>query len=106
MIDSEPRTCVSLTTSLRAKAGRESAVEAALDALARAVAREEAGCLLYRPVRSRHDPQHFLVFERYRDDEALAAHANSEHFRAAIPGLLDCLSEPPALALYDELAAP
>ena len=106
MSDPAAPTCVSVTTVLRAKPGCEAAVEAALDGLARAVRRDEAGCLLYQPVRSRHEPGHFLVFERYRDDAALAAHANAEHFRAVIPELLDCLSEPPALVLYDELVRP
>lgn len=96
---------VVVTMSLRARAGREDALAGALRELAAVVRREEPGCLEYRAARSQNEPLHFLVVERYRDEEALAAHANSEHLREALPSLMDCLEEPPRVAIFDALAA-
>jgi quinol monooxygenase YgiN len=96
---------IAVTARLRARHGEEQTLAAALRALAQAVRAEEPGCLLYRVARSKHDPQLFVVLERYRDDEALAAHANSAHYCEAVPALLDLLEERPEIALFDELEA-
>jgi quinol monooxygenase YgiN len=63
-----------------AREGEEEKVEAALRKLTEP-SRAEPGCLAYQPCRERDDPRRFLVFEVYRDDEALAAHGASEHFQ-------------------------
>ena len=47
---------------------------------------EEPGCLVYQPCRDRDDPRRFLIFEVYRDDDALQAHSESEHFRRLVLG--------------------
>ncbi len=94
---------VSVTTTLLAKAGCEDRLETVLADLARAVRAGEPGCLLYAPLRSRHERGRFLVLERYRDDAALADHANAEHFRAAFGELMECLVVPPSLALFDDV---
>jgi len=96
---------IAVTARLRARRGEEEAVAAALRALTQSVRAEEPACLLYRAARSKHDPQLFVVLERYRDDAALAAHANSAHFREAVPALLDLLEGQPEIALFDELEA-
>jgi quinol monooxygenase YgiN len=63
-----------------AKEGEGEKVEAALRQLA-GPSREEPGCLYYQPCRERDNPRSFLVFEIYQDEDALAAHAESEHFQ-------------------------
>jgi quinol monooxygenase YgiN len=105
MLDDGSPTCVSIATTLHAKPGHESELAAALLGLAASARAHEPGCLLYQPVRSRHEPTRFLVFERYRDEASLAAHANSEHVRAAMPALARCLAAAPAVVVYDELGA-
>ena len=94
---------VSITTTLHAKPGWEDALARVLHTLAQIVRREEPGCLLYQPVRSRHHAARFMLLERYRDEQSLLAHANSAHFRDALAGLMECLASPPDLAVYDEL---
>ena len=47
---------------------------------------EEPGCLVYQPCRDRDDPRRFLIFEVYRDDDALRAHSESDHFRRLVLG--------------------
>jgi len=94
---------LSMTALLRAKKGEEAALERVLCDLARQVAQNEPGCLLYRAARSKHDPQLYVLIERYRDEDALAAHANAEHYREAVPALMACLEGRPEIALFDEL---
>ncbi len=58
----------------------------ATDALAAIVtmmekSRAEDGCLDYAFARDLADPQVLVLFERWRDQAALAAHGQSEHMR-------------------------
>ncbi len=43
--------------------------------------RKEPGCLAYVVQRSRENPRHFLIYEQYKDDDALEAHRASPHFQ-------------------------
>lgn len=45
-----------------------------------AATRAEPGNLWYQWSRSVEDPNEFILIEAFRDDEAAAAHVNSEHF--------------------------
>ena len=63
-----------------ARPGEEQAVAAAVTQLVRA-AREEPGCLLLLAHRDPDDPRVFLFYEHFTDEAALAAHAQTEHFR-------------------------
>jgi quinol monooxygenase YgiN len=94
---------IAVTALFRAKRGQESQLERVLRELAQKVRDAEPGCLFYRAARSQHDRQLYLLIERYTDEEALAAHANSEHSRAATPALMECLEERPEVSLFEEL---
>ena len=43
--------------------------------------RAEPGCLWFDWSRSVDDPTEYVVVEAFRDDEAAAAHVNSDHFK-------------------------
>ncbi len=94
---------IAVTALLKAKRGEEAQLERILRELAQKVRGAEPGCLLYRVARSQHDRQLYLVIERYIDEEALAAHTNSEHNRDATPALMECLEERPKISLFEEL---
>ncbi len=82
---------VVLTARWVAREGEEARVRAYLEQLA-GPSREEPGCLLYQPCQARDDPRSFLVFEMYADDDAVAAHGSSEHFRRlALEGAIPLL---------------
>ncbi len=50
--------------------------------------RREPGCVSYIPHQLEGDPDSVLIYEQYRDQEALAAHRASEHFeKLAVAGL-------------------
>ena len=46
----------------------------------------EPGCLMYVVNRSTENPNHFLIYEQYVDEDALKAHAETEMFKGTILG--------------------
>ncbi len=74
---------VALVARWVAKEGEEERVLAVLEQLAPA-SRGEPGCLHYQPCRDRDDPRRFLIFEIYADEDAVRAHAESEHFQRLV----------------------
>ncbi|MGA2832155.1 MAG: putative quinol monooxygenase [Terracidiphilus sp.] len=59
-----------------------------------AASRQEAGCVSYIPHRVEGDPDTVFIYEQYRDEDALAAHRESEHFkRHAVGGLYQKMRE-------------
>jgi len=63
-----------------AKEGEEEVVLDALTKLSPA-SRQEPGCRFYQAYRDPAEPRVFHLFEIYDDDDAVAAHGESEHFR-------------------------
>ena len=59
--------------------GKEAEAEAAIGKLVTAVEAGEPGAVSYIWHRGLKDPGHILVFEVYRDDEALQAHRSTPH---------------------------
>jgi quinol monooxygenase YgiN len=50
--------------------------------------RREEGCVSYIPHQAEDDPDIIIIYEQYRDAQALAAHRESEHFRMYAVGEL------------------
>jgi quinol monooxygenase YgiN len=59
--------------------------------------RAEPGCLWFDWSRSVADPTEYVLVEAFRDDEAGAAHVQSDHFRAAQQKLPRHLAETPRI---------
>jgi quinol monooxygenase YgiN len=64
---------------IRVKPGNEAAFEALFAALREEMGSAEPGCLLYSLLRSRIDPQAYIVHEQYADQTVLDAHEASAH---------------------------
>jgi quinol monooxygenase YgiN len=62
--------------------------------------RAEAGCLWFDWSRSLDDPAEYVLVEAFRDDDAGAAHVNSEHFKAAQRELPPHLAETPRIVNF------
>ena len=71
---------IALLARLNVAAGKEAEFEAAMLELAAQVRANEPGNHLYTLVK---DANGYAVMELYDDDEALAAHGASDHFKAA-----------------------
>ena len=66
---------------LRTKEGTGTEFEAAFAKLAAAVRANEPGNLVYQLCRTRTEPGVYKVLEVYQDDDAVAAHRASAHFK-------------------------
>lgn len=62
-----------------------------------AATRAEPGCMWFDWSRSLDDPTEYVLVEAFRDDEAGAAHVNSEHFKTAQRTLPRYLAETPRI---------
>jgi quinol monooxygenase YgiN len=95
---------VVLVAKYTVKAGQGDHVEAALRRMTPLVRESEPGCTFYQANRSPDDPDHFLLFEQYRDDAALAAHRETAHFKEIIEGTIVPMLERRERALYTPIA--
>jgi quinol monooxygenase YgiN len=68
-----------------------------------ATTRTEPGCLRFDACRSLDDPDRFVLYEQYTDDEAFEAHHTSEHFRANIDGVIAGLLAERTFSRYTQL---
>ena len=62
--------------------------------------RSEPGCLWFDWSRSLDDPHEYVLVEAFRDDDAGAAHVQSEHFQAARRELPAHLAETPRIVNF------
>ena len=69
-----------------------------------AATRTEPGCVQFVALRAREEPDSFLLFEVYDDEDAFAAHRASPHFLKYVEGTIVPLLDERQFALYDEVA--
>jgi quinol monooxygenase YgiN len=62
--------------------------------------RAEAGCLWFDWSRSLDNPNEYVLVEAFRDDEAGAAHVQSQHFKTAQETLPPHLAETPRIVNF------
>jgi quinol monooxygenase YgiN len=56
--------------------------------------RQEPGCVNFIPHQLKEDPDTVLIYEQYLDDQALAAHRESAHFKKyAVGGIFQRMRE-------------
>jgi quinol monooxygenase YgiN len=70
---------LTIVAKIRAAKGKADALAALLREQVAAVRAAEPGCLVYRPHRSTNDPDLFIFYEQYKDDEAFEAHRKAPH---------------------------
>jgi len=83
---------VVIVATLKAKSGKENELIAVMTDLAKSVRSKEPGTLEYTFHRSQKDAAVFMVYEKYKDGEAVKAHMASPHFQDAgkkMGGLLE-----------------
>jgi quinol monooxygenase YgiN len=91
---------VVLVAKYTVKTGQGDQVEAALKRMAPLVKAGEPGCALYHANRSTENPDIFLLYEHYVDEDALAAHRETPHFKEIIEGTIVPLLDGRARELY------
>lgn len=88
---------IAIVAKLTTQDGKADEFEMAAKEMVAAVARAEAGrTLMYTLHRAKDEPNTFVFYEQYADEDALAAHRATEHmaaFGGKIRGLLDSRPE-------------
>ena len=92
-----------VVAKLKALGGEEKKLEQALKEIIPLVA-DEAGTLIYTLHRSKKDPNTFLIYEKYKDGQALKAHSQTPYFKELGAKIKDLLDGPMQVDLYDEVA--
>ncbi|MGH6913436.1 MAG: putative quinol monooxygenase [Geminicoccales bacterium] len=94
-----------ITAVIRAKAGREEAVERALMKVVSSVRAGEPGTVAYFVGRSEDDARVFTTFERFVDEAAMKLHSDSKAVADFVAATEDSLDGPIVLHACRELAA-
>jgi quinol monooxygenase YgiN len=81
--------------TVRLKFSRDDRAEvAAMVAHLAAESRREPGCISYIPHQVQDDPDTIVIYEQYRDPQALDAHRATEHFKKyAIGGIFQKMKD-------------
>jgi quinol monooxygenase YgiN len=91
-----PPGAVVLTATVKAHAGQEAAVRAALLEMV-APSRSEPGCICYNVHESKEQPGLFIFYEQWADQAAFDFHFKTPHF-LGLDAKLAGRTEPPVLA--------
>ncbi|MFL5294874.1 MAG: putative quinol monooxygenase [Phenylobacterium sp.] len=92
---------VGVIATLKVNEGKGPDLEAIFRDLAPQVLANEAGAIAYKLTKSRTEPGTYKVLELYKDEDALAAHGQSEHFKAAGPRFSGVLAGRPDIERLD-----
>lgn len=92
---------IGVVATLKVQEGKEADFEATFKTLREQVRSNEPGNLQYDVTRSKADPQTYVIMEQYASQEALEAHGNSDHFKAAGPALGAVLAGAPDIQYLD-----
>jgi quinol monooxygenase YgiN len=92
---------IGVVATIKVQEGKNGEFEAVFLELAAKVRAGEPGNLAYQLTKSRADPNTYKVLELYKDEEALGAHRQSEHFRELGPRMGPCMAGRPEIELLD-----
>jgi quinol monooxygenase YgiN len=92
---------IGIIATLKVQDGKNADFEAAFKEAMAAVRANEPGNIVYQVVKSRADPNTYKVLELYKDQDAVAAHSASDHYKALGPKLGPCLAGRPEIELLD-----
>lgn len=89
---------------MNAQAGKEEEMENALRDIIPKVESEE-GTLSYVLHRMKKKPQNFLMYEKYRDREALAFHSSTPYFAELFGKIAPLMDGDPIIEVYEALSS-
>jgi quinol monooxygenase YgiN len=93
---------VRVVAHLRAAAGKEAALQAALTAMVKPTRREN-GCMRYDLDLNTGDPTDFVFVEEWATDSALEKHLKSAHVETCTAAIKTLLASPPDIRRYRTL---
>ena len=93
---------ISIVARLKVKEGQEKDFEALALELTAAVNEHEEGCMYYALHRS-DDPQTYVIIERYRDQAAIDAHRQTDHYKSIGARMGPHMAGRPELEILQEI---
>jgi autoinducer 2-degrading protein len=78
---------------LTTKPGKEAQFQEQMTAQAKRCLANEPGCLQFDVVQDPKDPMRFVMLEVYKDDAAIKAHQDSQHFKDFRPVVGDLIAD-------------
>lgn len=78
---------------LTAKPGKEDEFKKHMTAQAQRCLANESGCLQFDVAQDPKTPTRFVMLEVYKDDDAIKAHQESQHFKDFRPVVADLLAD-------------
>ena len=92
---------IGVIATIKVQDGKQADFEAVFTDLAAQVRANEPGNRLYQLCKSKADPTTYVVMELYENDEALKAHGQTAHYKAAGPKLGPVVAGPPDVKFYE-----
>ena len=92
---------IGIVATLQIQDGKHAEFEGVFRELSEKVRAAEPGNLCYQLTKSRSAPNTYKVLELYKDEAALAAHRESDHFRTIGARMGPCLAGRPDIELLD-----
>lgn len=86
------------------KKGKESEFEKLQKELSELTHEHEPDCIVYDVIRHKDEPQTYVVYARFKDEEAFEKHQQTDFHDRLVPPILDCLEEEMDLHFYDWIA--
>ena len=92
---------IGVVATLEIQDGKQADFEATAKDLMAKVKANEPGCLTYQLYKAKGSDTTYIFMEQYASGEALAAHGQTDYFKAAQPSLGACLAGAPTIDMYD-----
>ncbi|MAK61776.1 MAG: antibiotic biosynthesis monooxygenase [Ponticaulis sp.] len=92
---------IGIVVHLEIQDGKQADFEAVAKDLVAKVKANEPGTLMYDLFKKQGSETDYYFLEKYADADALAAHGQTDYFKAAQPGLGACLAGRPTLTRMD-----
>ncbi|GAB6155212.1 hypothetical protein JCM17380_39630 [Desulfosporosinus burensis] len=94
---------ITILAVLKAQMGKETELVEACALLVNEVRTKEEGNLMYIAHVTANDPTEIIFVEKYKDEQAMADHRHSAHFKEAGSKFKDLLAAPPVIKILNEL---
>ena len=95
---------IGVIATLTIQSGKNAEFEEIFSKLAQAVRDNEPGNNYYQLHKSREDAQIYVVMEQYKDQNALDAHGQTDHFKAAGASMGHCMGGAPKIEFFDSIS--
>ncbi|MGC6500629.1 MAG: putative quinol monooxygenase [Henriciella sp.] len=92
---------IGIVAELEIQDGKQADFETIGKDLMAKVKANEPGCTTYQLYKKKGSDTTYIFMEQYSSKEALAAHGQTDYFKAAQPGIGACLAGAPSIQMFD-----